>query len=141
MSNVKPFRHPHADDNEAQPVVAVPDSAKLQRLVGELVAVASATTAKVSRDKEVRLRNFRSPTYELVDDLIVVVEERGGGEYVASSFDTGQYGHGYSPDAAIQNLCSVLEDYYELLVEDEGHLSERLEGHLRYLRAILRERK
>lgn len=89
--------------------------------------------------QEIRIRNFRSDRLELVEELIVVLEEREG-EYIANSYDTGQYGHGYSPDEAIEHLCSVLEDYYDLLREDEGHLSPSLNAHLRYLRSVLRER-
>ncbi|HWM94431.1 MAG TPA: hypothetical protein VN493_26995 [Thermoanaerobaculia bacterium] len=138
-SNVKQFPHPHP--NRTAPPSTGPDAEKLQRLLGQLVeATSRAAEPTPQRDKEIRIRNFRSSKYSLVDDLIIALEDRGNGEYVATSFDTGQYGHGYSPDNAIQHLCSVLEDYYELLLEDEGHLSERLDGHLRYLRSILRER-
>jgi hypothetical protein len=89
--------------------------------------------------REVRIRNFRSERLDLVDDLVVVLEERSG-QYIANSYDTGQYGYGLSPDDALQHLCSVIEDYYDLLVEDEGRLSQPLQAHLRYLRSILRER-
>ena len=86
--------------------------------------------------QEIRIRNFRSDRLELAEELIVILEEREG-EYIANSYDTGQYGHGYSPDEAIEHLCSVLEDYYDLLGEDEGHLSPPLSAHLRYFRSIL----
>ena len=137
MSNIRQFRHPpHHNEEVATPA----DTQRLQKLIRDVMEETSSSPA-ISTEKEVRLRNFRSAKYELSDDLFILLEEREGGEYIATSFDTGQYGHGYSPDAAIQHLCSVLEDYYELLLEDEGHLSERLEGHLRYLRSILRVRK
>ena len=138
MSNVKPFRHPGADEGD-DPVVAIPDSAKLQKLVGDLVAATSAPTAKAPRDKEIRIRNFRSERFVLADDLIVVLEERDS-HYLANSYDTGQYGYGHSPDDAIADLCSVLEDYFDLLNEDEDRLSPNLRAHLLYLRSILRER-
>jgi hypothetical protein len=86
--------------------------------------------------REVRLRRFHSNRLELTEELTVFLEERDG-EHIASSQDTGQYGHGYSPDDAIQSLCSVLEDYYELLQEDEDHLSPPLAEHLRFLRSVL----
>lgn len=90
------------------------------------------------RDREIKLRNFRSARFTLTEELIVLLEERDG-QYVASSFDTGQYGHGYSPEDAIAHLCSVVEEYFDLLCEDEGRLSEQRQAHLRYLRSILRE--
>src|SRR6185295_16611868 len=134
MNNVRRFPHPPDQDGE----VATPaDTERLQKLIRDVVEETSSA-ATAPQDKEIRIRNFRSAKYDLIDDLIIVIEERGGGEYVANSFDTGQYGHGYSPDAAIQHLCSILEDYYELLLEDESRLSERLNAHLRYLRLILR---
>jgi hypothetical protein len=92
------------------------------------------------KSKAIHLRNFRSERLELIDDLVVFLEERDDA-YLANSYDTGQYGYGHSPDDAIQHLCSVLEDYYGLLLEDEGRLSSGLEGHLRYLKSILRERQ
>ena len=115
-----------------------PDPAELQRLLGTLVDAINFRPLRRS-DREVRIRNFRSERFTLRDDLIVVLEERDG-QYLASSFDTGQYGIGYSPDDAIDNLCSVLEDYYDLLTEDEEHLSRHLKSHLRYLRSILEVR-
>ncbi len=89
---------------------------------------------------EFKIRNFRSERYTLADDLNLYLEEHDG-QCVVSSYDTGQFGHGYSPDQAIENLCSVVEEYYALLVEDEGHLSPRLDSHLRYLRTVLRLRQ
>jgi hypothetical protein len=83
------------------------------------------------------IRNFRSEKYALVDDLVVMLEETESG-YIARSYDTGQYGIGVSSDDAIQHLCSVLEDYYELLKEERGNLSPPLESHLRYLDSVLK---
>jgi predicted RNase H-like HicB family nuclease len=127
--------HDHKEDSDSKS----PDPEELLRLLGPLVDAIGPRARRSAQ--ELRIRNFRSDKYQLLDDLIVFLEERGGGEYVATSYDTGQYGHGYSPDSALQNLCSVLEDYYELLLEDEGHLSQRLNAHLRYLRSILRVRE
>ena len=90
-----------------------------------------------SMPEPAHIRNFRSDRYALVDDLVVMLEETEGG-YIARSYDTGQYGIGVSSDDAIQHLCSVLEDYYELLKEERGHLSRPLEAHLRYLDSVLR---
>jgi hypothetical protein len=133
---VLPFRH--LDHLHDQPVPENPDPEKLQRLLGLLVD-ATSSLLKEPRYYEVRIRNFRSGRLKLVDDLIVLIEDYGD-QFAANSYDTGQYGFGYSPDDAIQHLCSVLEDYYDLLLEDEGHLSPPLEAHLRYLEAILQER-
>lgn len=91
-----------------------------------------------NRDHLIRIRNFRSEKYELTEDLIVSLEEERG-QYLAFSYDTGQYGYGLSPDDAIARLCSVLEDYYELLLEDRASLSDTLAGHLRYLETVLKE--
>ena len=82
------------------------------------------------------MRNFRSATYRLCEDLAVSIEEAGP-EYVAASYDTGQYGHGPSPEDAIEDLCRTLEGYYELLVEEEPNLGRQPAQHLRYLRSIL----
>jgi hypothetical protein len=58
--------------------------------------------------------------------------------YVVRSYDTGQYGIGISADDAIEHLCAVLEDYYDLLQEERGSLSRPLESHRRYLDSVLR---
>jgi len=139
MSDLAFFPKTHTRHAEDQRDAKSPDPEELQRLLGQLVEALSPLSGRRG-DQGIRIRNFRSDRYDLVDDLIVVIEDRDG-EYIANSFDTDQYGHGYSPDAAIHHLCSVLEDYYELLLEDEGHLSQRLNAHLRYLRSILRERE
>jgi hypothetical protein len=137
MTNIRSFRKPHPEAQHDRAPEA-PDTEKLQHLLSVLNAASQAKP--VARDREIRIRNFRSDRLELLDDLIIVLEERGD-QYLANSYDTGQYGIGYSPDAAIQDLCSVLEDYYDLLAEDEERLSESLKAHLRYLRSILRERE
>lgn len=133
MGKITAFRSSpgHVDDQQE----ASPDPETLQKVLAGLVSALSP--ARSQGALEIRIRNFRSDRFDLVDDLIVVLEERDG-QYVANSYDTGQYGHGYSPDDAIQHLCSVLEDYYDLLLEDEGQLSSALSAHLHYLRRILR---
>lgn len=139
MGSLKQFRHPELDRVE-EPVASGPDAEKLQKLLGQLVeATSMGGASQPSQDREIRIRNFRSERMELLDELLVVIEQRGD-QYVATSYDTGQYGHGYSPDDALQDLCSVIEDYYDLLTEDEERLGPHLQGHLRYLRSILRER-
>lgn len=134
----KPDRDREHDHAEDSPESKSPDAAELQRLLGPILATIHPRPVQ-RNEQEIRIRNFRSDQWELTDDLIVLLEDRAG-QYIANSYDTGQYGHGYSPDAAIYDLCSVLEDYYDLLIEDEGHLSPPLQAHLRYLRAILRAR-
>jgi hypothetical protein len=84
----------------------------------------------------IHLRNFRSGKYRLTEDLVVMLEERGD-LCIARSYDTGQYGEGVSADDAIEHLCSVLEDYLELLQEERNNLSRQLTAHLRYLESIL----
>lgn len=118
----------------------VPDAENLQKIVDDLVAATRSLSAQHAAKSEVRIRNLRSERLDLTADLLVVIEERGD-QYLATSFDTGQYGHGYSPDHAIENLCSLIEEYYDLLTEDEGRLSPRLAAHLRFLRSILRVRE
>lgn len=131
-------RHRH-DDDQNLPEPESPSSEELQQLVGQLAEALDPRTKPSGHCQTLRLRNFRSERLRLTDDLIVVLEDRDG-EYIAESYDTGQYGHGYSPDDAIESLCSVLEDYYDLLCEDEARLSESLRAHLRFLREILQER-
>ena len=89
--------------------------------------------------RTIRIRTFRSPRYELVEDLVVALEQEGD-QVLACSYDTGQYGRGLTPENAIHNLCAVLEEYYELLQEDSARLSPRLATHLAYLASILRRR-
>ena len=89
--------------------------------------------------RTVHIRNFRGDRYRLTEDLIVTIDEEKG-QVVASSYDTDQYGYGPTAELAIEHLCSVLEDYYDLLQEDRGKLSPRLESHLRYLDSILAPR-
>jgi hypothetical protein len=139
MSNIRQFRRHDDHDDDPQPgSLTAPDNAKLQKLLGDLVEATSAKP-KVVREQEVRIRNFRSERLTLADDLIIMLEEHDG-HYLANSYDTGQYGYGLCPDDAIQHLCSVLEDYYDLLLEDEGRLSPHLASHLLYLKAILKDR-
>lgn len=102
----------------------------------ETLAAIGPRRQQVSEDRLVRIRNFRSDKYELNSDLIVNIEQEGD-QFLACSYDTDQYGHGYSSDDAIHHLCSVLEDYYELLQEDRVSLSGPLQSHLRYLESIL----
>jgi hypothetical protein len=135
MSNLAHFPTPadhKRDESES------PDKETLQRLLGELVSALGRRPRQRS-DHEIRIRNFRSERFELIDDLVIVLEARDG-QYIATSYDTGQYGVGYSPDGAIYDLCSVLEEYYELLLEDEKRLSDQLASHLRYLKSVLRVR-
>lgn len=136
--NLNPSRD-HGDSDDS-PDAKTLDPRELQRLVEQLAATVSPQTSPRGAEREIRIRNFRSDRWSLAEDMYVSLEERGG-QYIATSYDTGQYGHGYSPDAAIFDLCSVLEQYYDLLAEDEGHLSAPLQAHLRYLRSALRERK
>ena len=82
------------------------------------------------------IRNFRSERYRLADDLAVSIEETEEG-FIARSYDTGQYGFGVSADEALDHLCSVLEEYYDILQEERGNLSRPLETHLRYLDSVL----
>lgn len=89
--------------------------------------------------RTVHIRNFRSDRYRLAEDLVVAIDEEKG-QVVASSYDTDQYGYGLTAELAVEHLCAVLEDYYELLQEDRGKLSPRLESHLRYLDSILAPR-
>jgi len=138
-NNVAIFPSPHPDHEDEARSQPSPDPEELQRVFGQLVEALSPR-ARVQNEREIRIRNFRSTRLELVDHLIIVLEEHQD-HYVAHSYDSGQYGYGFSPDDAIVHLCSVLEDYYDLLLEDEGHLSPRLEFHLVYLRTILRERR
>jgi len=135
VNSVHQFPIPHPAEGPDEPA---PGPEDFKRLVGLLVdAVGSVPRARSER--EITVRNFRSSRFELAEPMAVTLEEIDG-QHLATSYDTGQYGHGFSPDEALHHLCSVLEDYYGLLLEDEGRLSPWLEGHLRYLRAILRER-
>lgn len=140
MNNVRdfPFIHSEHEDEQSE-VPTQPDTEKLQRLLEELLD-ATSSFARERQSREFKIRNFRSARFELIDDLLVVLEEQGN-HYIANSYDTGQYGYGYSPDDAIGHLCCVLEEYYDLLVEDEKQLSAPLLSHLRYLRSMLRERR
>lgn len=84
------------------------------------------------------IQSFGSERYRLTEDLIVAIKEKG--QVVASSYDTDQYGCGATVELAIEHLCAVLEDYYELLQEDRDKLGPRLESHLRYLDSVLASR-
>lgn len=138
--NLVRFPGPDAEHHDDAVVQKSPDPQELQRVFGQLVDALSLRP-KVRTEREIRIRNFRSARFALTQDLIVVLEEEEeDGHCIAHAYDTGQYGYGFSPDDAILHLCSVLEDYYDLLVEDEGRLSPRLESHLRYLREALKER-
>ena len=123
-----------------------PHGDEARTLAPDAEALASATEAlleslsrhaQTTQSRVVRIRNFRSTRYRLVEDLLVTIEEEQEGTYLAWSYDTGQYGLGHSPDDAIDHLCSVLEEYYDLLDEERGSLSPSLASHLAYLDSIL----
>lgn len=119
----------HAAEEDLQPEAEIENLKKV---------FAAAKEPRRSEVITVRLRNFRSEKYILVQDLIVSLE-RIDDQFLACSYDTDQYGHGFCPEDAIGHLCSVLEDYYDLLQEEEANLSAPLGAHLRYLNSILRE--
>jgi predicted RNase H-like HicB family nuclease len=131
MNNLAYFedhpRKPNPQEEKLEPEV-------LSRILSELGAM--ARSAPVSDVQVFPIRNFRSDNYRLKGELVVVLEEQDG-QYVASSYDTNQYGYGDSPDEAITHLCSAIETYYEILLEDEGRLTPALDTNLRYLRSEL----
>ena len=137
MNNLAFFPGQEHDHSADSPEAKSPDAAELQRLLGSLMEAVNPRPA-IRSEREIRIRNFRSDRWRLAEDLIVVLEDRGD-QYIANSYDTGQYGIGGSPDGAIEDLCSVLEDYYDLLSEDREQLGDSLRGHLRYLDSILQE--
>ncbi|HEX4966190.1 MAG TPA: hypothetical protein VF173_35605 [Thermoanaerobaculia bacterium] len=139
MSILKMVPRQHPNHSQDEQVVGGPNLEELQRLLGDLFK-SGAPLPATRGEKEIRIRNFRSDRFELTDDLLIAIEERGD-EYVATSYDTGQYGIGYSPEDSIQDLCSVLEEYFDVLAEDEERLGRDLKVHLVYLRSILRERQ
>jgi hypothetical protein len=138
MNSASRFQRQHLDPDQKDVALEQPNVEQLQSILSRLSSFTSLAPKR--DDREIRIRNFRSDRLELTDDLLIVIEDRDD-QYIANSYDTGQYSLGCCPDDAIQNLCSVIEDYYDLLREDEERLSEALRGHLRYLRAILRDRQ
>jgi hypothetical protein len=109
----------------------------LAGVVREVLHAVRQDGASEPSERWVRIRNFRSDKYRLMDELLIMVQDAGDG-YIARSYDTGQYGCGVSSDDAIESLCAVLEDYYEILREERGKLSRPLESHLRYLDSVLK---
>lgn len=109
----------------------------LAGVVREVLQTVRQDGSSAPAERWVRIRNFRSERYVLTDDLVVMIEEMPD-EFIARSYDTGQYGCGVSADDAIESLCVVLEEYYEILQQDRGNLSRPLESHLRYLDSVLR---
>jgi len=103
---------------------------------GRSADVTPLEPAETRERRILRIRNFRSDQYRLLDDLIVTLH-REGDHYVATSYDTGQYGYGLCEEDAIEHLCVVLEDYYEILQEERDNLGHQLQGHLRFLESIL----
>jgi len=104
--------------------------------VREALEIVQHTGPHVTGDRIAHLRNLRSDRYRLKDDLVISISEEDDG-FVARSFDLGQYGCGPSTDDAIDHLCSVVEDYFDLLQEERDGLSRQLTSHLRYLEFIL----
>lgn len=112
--------------------------------LGEEIAL--AVVAAIRQESQsgsealVRIKNFRSPRLRLREELLVHFE-REGPVFVAWSHDTGQYGSGFCVDDAIQNLCEIIEDYYDLLEEESGALAPRLASHRRFLHDVLEPRR
>lgn len=134
----RPERAPRMHEVSAEESKATPN---VEELVSAARNFASAHPYQSSspRSREIRIDNFRSDRYKLLSPLVAYLENQSD-YFVAESFDTNQYGEGFSPEDAITMLCEMIEDYYELLIEDERILGRIPKGHLRYLRSILAER-
>jgi hypothetical protein len=121
---------------QAPPISEPASELELAIVVRDVVEAVLRDGKSQPVERQVRLRNFRSESYKLVDDLVVSLEEQS--DYVAArSYDTGQYAYGPSVDDALGNLCSTIEEYYELLREERDNLSRPLAAHLQYLDAVL----
>lgn len=125
------------DESKTAPAAPNPEdlSKALEDLLSSLNAKESSNSKK-SITKELSLRNFRSDKYRLTEPLSVSLEEEDG-TFVATSYDTAQYGVGICPEDALEHLCAVVEDYYELLLEDRERLGRQPRAHLKYLERVL----
>ncbi len=90
------------------------------------------------KSKKISLRNLRNSKLQLSDELVIYIEYEGD-LVTAISYDLGQYGQGVSEEDAIQDLCEVISEYYFLLTSEKKKLSRNLQGHLSYLRRIIKE--
>lgn len=67
--------------------------------------------------KQIQLFNLRSTEYALTQPISVFLEEDQG-QYVATFFDTGDFGVGETEQEAIDDLCSnVIAEYESLWTE------------------------
>lgn len=129
--------HSHARPDTLSELDAGSIAAAINDFIGSLGQRTAASYP--APGKNITIGNFRSRTYVLAEPLHVFLEENEEGEVVARSYDTGQYGHGICEEDAIDHLCSVLEGYFELLLEDRGRLGAQPKKHFDYLERVLRK--
>jgi predicted RNase H-like HicB family nuclease len=104
---------------------------KLYKAIGKL--------SKKLAAKSIFLQNLRHPSYILKQPLSVTLESEDS-EIVASCYDVNMYGCGDSEEEAIDDLCSVLVEYYETLKEDKEKLGIIPKKHWGFLSSIIEEK-
>jgi hypothetical protein len=105
---------------------------KLYKAIGKL--------SKKLATKSIFLQNLRHQCYILKQPLSVTLESEDS-EIVASCYDINMYGCGDNEEEAIDDLCTVIVEYYESLKEDKEKLGCLPQKHWIYLSNVIEEKQ
>lgn len=121
-----------AEEDAAQ---ATPRRHHRTRLELQMQAILDRLDAvKPSSCKVVPLTTFTPEPFEVLKEILVVIEESDG-EYLASFYDAGIATQGDNPQEAFDNLKDLILSHFEIL----GEPSRRLAPPLRRQQAVLQE--
>ncbi|MBM3241968.1 hypothetical protein FJZ31_37330 [Candidatus Poribacteria bacterium] len=89
--------------------------------------------------KQIQLFNLRSTEYALTQPISVLLEEDQE-QYVATFFDTGDFGVGETEQEAIDDLCSNIIAEYESLRTETAKLGQLPAQTWAFLSGLIRKR-
>jgi|GEM_PF-4977706 hypothetical protein len=105
---------------------------KLKKLISE--------ASKKIITKNIFINNLRNSEYKLLSPLSIVLESEGGC-ISANCYDINQYGVGDNEEEAINNLCEIIIEYFECLIEDQDKLGVLPTKHWIYLKEVISKRQ
>ena len=85
-------------------------------------------------------RSWGNPSWELLNELPVELQDSGTETLVATCLAVQEYGIGETFEEAIEDLLTSLSDYYESLEAREDRLAESEANDLAKLRQVIRRR-
>ncbi len=85
-------------------------------------------------------RSWGNPSWELLNELPVELQDSGTETLVATCLAVQEYGIGETFEKAIEDLLTSLSDYYESLEAREDRLAESEANDFAKLRQVIRRR-